>query len=457
MTAAPYRVVKADHWALAGTGLEAGDTFGEKSLHERIPGGASGHETDKRSPSSPAGVELLAKGLNPDGGGAELVTFETASGGAVFSAASICWPSAYWSTTRCRRSRPTCCGGSRGEGLRADGDSPILLRKIGTVPVLGVDAKCLIGRPRGFRLRGVSSQETQLPDPDARPTRARYTVLGFLCSLALVLYLDRVCIGQALPEIERDLGLTKGQSGYACGAFLIAYGLFEVPSGRWGDRFGSRGVLARIVVWWSLFTALTGAVGRCGRWWRCGSCSGRARRGLIPTWRGSSPAGSRSPSGRRAGAGDHGGATGRGAGAGAGGLPDRLRRLAGHVRGVQPGGRRLGGGVLFLVSRRSGRTSRDQRRRTGLDRHQRRRRAAARRASADPLAHDPGEPQRVVPRHAAIVLFVRHLHGDGLVPDVLERGARRRPDRHRLADVAGAGRRGGWLLERRHRQRLAGA
>ena len=94
MTAAPYRVVKADHWALAGTGLEAGDTFGEKSLHERIPGGASGHETDKRSPSSPAGVELLAKGLNPDGGGAELVTFETASGGAVFSAASICWPSA---------------------------------------------------------------------------------------------------------------------------------------------------------------------------------------------------------------------------------------------------------------------------------------------------------------------------------------------------------------------------
>ena len=32
-----------------------------------------------------------------------------------------------------------------------------------------------------------------------------------------------------------------------------------MPTGRWGDRFGSRGVLARIVVWWSLFTALTGA------------------------------------------------------------------------------------------------------------------------------------------------------------------------------------------------------
>jgi MFS family permease len=36
--------------------------------------------------------------------------------------------------------------------------------------------------------------------------------------------------------------------------------LFEVPTGRLGDRFGSRGVLTRIVLWWSLFTALTGCV-----------------------------------------------------------------------------------------------------------------------------------------------------------------------------------------------------
>ncbi|REK09918.1 MAG: carboxypeptidase regulatory-like domain-containing protein [Planctomycetota bacterium] len=93
MTAAPYRVLAADHWALAGTGLENGDTFGEQSLHERIPGGASGHETDKISASSPTGIEHLAKGLNPDDGGADLVHFATDSGGAVFSAGSICWSS----------------------------------------------------------------------------------------------------------------------------------------------------------------------------------------------------------------------------------------------------------------------------------------------------------------------------------------------------------------------------
>jgi ACS family glucarate transporter-like MFS transporter len=50
--------------------------------------------------------------------------------------------------------------------------------------------------------------------------------------------------------------------GFVFGAFTVAYGLFEVPTGRWGDRFGSRGVLTRIVLWWSLFTALTGCVWR---------------------------------------------------------------------------------------------------------------------------------------------------------------------------------------------------
>lgn len=42
-------------------------------------------------------------------------------------------------------------------------------------------------------------------------------------------------------------------------AFTLSYALFEVPMGWWGDKYGSRGVLTRIVVWWSAFTALTGA------------------------------------------------------------------------------------------------------------------------------------------------------------------------------------------------------
>jgi hypothetical protein len=93
MTAAPYRVIDSSHWAFEGTGLDDGAIFGRESLHMRCHGGASGHETDKVSASSPAGVRVLAKGTNPDDGGAEMVHFETASGGAVFSAGSITYPS----------------------------------------------------------------------------------------------------------------------------------------------------------------------------------------------------------------------------------------------------------------------------------------------------------------------------------------------------------------------------
>lgn len=91
MTAAPYRVMKEDHWIFAGTGLRNGELFGEKSLQERISGGASGHETDKTSPSSPPSTIILAKGINVDDGGAEMIYYETGTGGAVFSVGSITW------------------------------------------------------------------------------------------------------------------------------------------------------------------------------------------------------------------------------------------------------------------------------------------------------------------------------------------------------------------------------
>ena len=93
MTAAPYRAINTDHWIFAGSGLRNGDLFGEKSLQERVNGGASGHETDKMSPHSPPGTVLLAKGTNIDDGGAEIVYYETTSPngqqGAVFSVGSI--------------------------------------------------------------------------------------------------------------------------------------------------------------------------------------------------------------------------------------------------------------------------------------------------------------------------------------------------------------------------------
>ena len=78
--------------------------------------------------------------------------------------------------------------------------------------------------------------------------------------LAVIMYIDRVCISQAGPLISQDLGLTKIQMGWAYSIFGWAYALFEVPGGWLSDRLGPRRVLMRIVMWWSFFTAATGWV-----------------------------------------------------------------------------------------------------------------------------------------------------------------------------------------------------
>jgi ACS family glucarate transporter-like MFS transporter len=92
----------------------------------------------------------------------------------------------------------------------------------------------------------------------ARPTHVRYAVMGFLCVLSFLTYFDRVCIMRVQENVQRDLSITDRQMGWVFSAFWLAYAVFEIPGGWWGDRFGSRRTLTRIVLAWSLFTALSG-------------------------------------------------------------------------------------------------------------------------------------------------------------------------------------------------------
>jgi len=94
-----------------------------------------------------------------------------------------------------------------------------------------------------------------------KPTNVRYGVLGFACILSMITYLDRVCFGTVAGDVQREFGLSETQKGWLFTAFAFAYAAFEVPSGWLGDRFGARKTLIRIVLWWSVFTALTGVVG----------------------------------------------------------------------------------------------------------------------------------------------------------------------------------------------------
>jgi MFS family permease len=76
--------------------------------------------------------------------------------------------------------------------------------------------------------------------------------------LAAITYLDRVAISVAGPRIQESLNLSPEMWGWVVGIFTVSYALFEIPTGRMGDRTGARRVLTRVVLWWSAFTAFTG-------------------------------------------------------------------------------------------------------------------------------------------------------------------------------------------------------
>ena len=90
--------------------------------------------------------------------------------------------------------------------------------------------------------------------------KKRTIVLILLVLVSVITFLDRLAIAVAGPRMQDELGITPERWGWVLGAFVLSYGLFEIPTGAMGDRIGHRKVLTRIVVWWSVFTALTGSV-----------------------------------------------------------------------------------------------------------------------------------------------------------------------------------------------------
>lgn len=91
--------------------------------------------------------------------------------------------------------------------------------------------------------------------------RNRKVILLLLVLLGMVTFLDRINISVAGSSIMADLNLSAAQWGWVQSAFILSYGLMQIPMGMLGDRFGQRRVLTAIVVWWSLFTCFTGMAG----------------------------------------------------------------------------------------------------------------------------------------------------------------------------------------------------
>jgi ACS family glucarate transporter-like MFS transporter len=94
---------------------------------------------------------------------------------------------------------------------------------------------------------------------DARQTNQRYILVLLLFLHTVNTYMDRVCISAAGKSIQRDLGISDQTMGYVFGIFAVGYALFQIPAGWLADTLGARKALSLVVLFWSAFTALTGA------------------------------------------------------------------------------------------------------------------------------------------------------------------------------------------------------
>src|SRR5260370_36477573 len=90
---------------------------------------------------------------------------------------------------------------------------------------------------------------------------ASTVVLGLLCAMYLITYVDRVNISTAANDIQRELGLSNTQLGVLQSAFGYPYLLCQIFGGWIGDRFGPRRTLFLCGLIWAAATILTGFSG----------------------------------------------------------------------------------------------------------------------------------------------------------------------------------------------------
>jgi MFS transporter, ACS family, glucarate transporter len=81
----------------------------------------------------------------------------------------------------------------------------------------------------------------------------RYVIVGMAMLMAVLLYLERVCVSVAEVYIREDLRIGRMEMDYAFGAFFIAYAIGQVPSSWLSQRYGPRLMLTLYMVGWSVF------------------------------------------------------------------------------------------------------------------------------------------------------------------------------------------------------------
>ncbi|MDE2364149.1 MAG: MFS transporter [Hyphomicrobiales bacterium] len=97
------------------------------------------------------------------------------------------------------------------------------------------------------------------PARDIEPTMKKVMrrIIPFIFVCYVVSYLDRINVGFAGLQMNRDLGLTPSQFGWGAGLFFLGYFICEIPSNLMMQKVGARLWIARIMITWGLLSTLT--------------------------------------------------------------------------------------------------------------------------------------------------------------------------------------------------------
>jgi sugar phosphate permease len=88
--------------------------------------------------------------------------------------------------------------------------------------------------------------------------KCRYLILGILCLMYFIAYVDRVNISVAAPLIRKEWGLSASELGLVFSAFAVPYTLMQIAGGWLADKLGPRLVLALLSLLWGVATIMTG-------------------------------------------------------------------------------------------------------------------------------------------------------------------------------------------------------
>lgn len=86
----------------------------------------------------------------------------------------------------------------------------------------------------------------------------KWIMLLLIWLMMFVAYLDRINISVAGPFMMKSLHMSPALFGVVLSAFTFGYAILQIPGGWLSDRFGARSLLVVALLWWSLFTGLTG-------------------------------------------------------------------------------------------------------------------------------------------------------------------------------------------------------